>query len=155
MSTTRACNIIQLFLLQHGTSGSKFIGEVCLSLSDGLGSLPSSSHPEPPNNGTADVHEGGVVERAYRATLQLRDYITNMFVVLAVQMNFIRNKTSGSSKVCCRFTYNSMHVVYTMMIYMTLQITTKMIQCDNNGVKSIAPDQDKGKDCITIQVTCR
>ena len=95
--TCLAYNLIQLFL-QFET---KFIGEEYVPLDCGL--LPPSDleFPEVPIGGCSEDDDGNsVVEKVYRASLFLKDYVTNILIALVVQMSFTRNKVNGSSKVC-------------------------------------------------------
>ena len=91
-------NSIQLLYPQ-----AKFIGEAEIPLDHGLGSLPSLETPPVLLNdgtGTADLHDGTVIQKLYRASLNLKDYITNVLISLVVQMNLVTNKATESSKVC-------------------------------------------------------
>ena len=96
--TCIAYNLIQLFL-QFET---KFIGDEYIPLDRGL--LPPSSDlefTELPIGGPSEDSDGNnVVEKVYRASLFLKDYVTNILIALVVQMSFTRNKVNGSSKVC-------------------------------------------------------
>ena len=102
-------NSIQLLQPQ-----AKFIGKADIPLDHGLGSLPSlETPPLLLNDGTgpADLHDGNVIQKFYRASLILKDYITNVLISLVVQMNLVTNKTTGSSKVCyCWGTVNGITV---------------------------------------------
>ena len=95
--TCLAYNLIQLFLQLE----AKFIGKLCIPLDHGE-LLPDLEFCEVPIGEPSEENGNNVVEKIYRASLSLKDYITNILIALVVQMSFTRNKVNGSSKVYIR-----------------------------------------------------
>ena len=100
-NTCLAYNFIQLFLQQVETKFIKEPAYVPLG-----GQLPPClKFPEvffAPDGTSNENDENNIVEKIYRGSLLLKDYVTNILIALVVQMSFTRDKVTGSSKVCFR-----------------------------------------------------
>ena len=92
--TCLAYNVIQLFLQVE----IKFIGEKCVALDHGL--ITDVEDQKIIGEVSEENDGNNVVEKVYRASLCLKDYVTNIVIALMVQMSFTRNRVNGLSKVC-------------------------------------------------------